>query len=229
MAETRKLTEEQIKKMQEGRRLANERKKKEKENAKKEKEVEREIARLEKLQKKVALEEALENQKKRKEEQLKAFENREAKKSKLKNIKMKIDDVELSYPQDEDEDEDEDENEDAMEITEEDFKKIYDEKVEKIENSLPIKARKLFKDATGKFDYNINLEDNINRMIKNIEEIVYHNAKVSQTIKDKIVEDIKPNSVEKISNEQMKIEENVNQMIYGLMKNIGKKKSRGRY
>ena len=229
MAETRKLTEEQIKKMQEGRRLANERKKKEKENAKKEKEVEREIARLEKLQKKVALEEALENQKKRKEEQLKAFENREAKKSKLKNIKMKIDDVELSYPQDEDEDEDEDENEDAIEITEEDFKKIYDEKVEKIENSLPIKARKLFKDATGKFDYNINLEDNINRMIKNIEEIVYHNAKVSQTIKDKIVEDIKPNSVEKISNEQMKIEENVNQMIYGLMKNIGKKKSRGRY
>lgn len=229
MAETRKLTEEQIKKMQEGRRLANERKKKEKENAKKEKEVEREIARLEKLQKKVALEEALENQKKRKEEQLKAFENREAKKSKLKNIKMKIDDVELSYPQDEDDDEDEDENEDAMEITEEDFKKIYDEKVEKIENSLPIKARKLFKDATGKFDYNINLEDNINRMIKNIEEIVYHNAKVSQTIKDKIVEDIKPNSVEKISNEQMKIEENVNQMIYGLMKNIGKKKSRGRY
>ena len=66
-------------------------------------------------------------------------------------------------------------------------------------------------------------------MIKGIEEIVNHNARLSNTIKEKIVEDIKPNKVETITNDQIKSEEQVNQMIYGLMKNSGKKKGRGRY
>ena len=226
MAETRKLSEEQIKKMQEGRRLAFEKRKAEKERAKKDKEVEKEIARLEKLQKKVALEKAIEDQKRRKEEQVKAYESRQAKKEKLHNIKMKVDDVEISYPAEEEEVESED---DTMEMTEEEFKEIYNEKVIKIEKSLPVKARKMFRDATGKYDYNINLQENIERMIKGIEEIVNHNARLSNTIKEKIVEDIKPNKVETISNEQIKSEEQVNQMIYGLMKNSGKKKGRGRY
>lgn len=228
MAETRKLSEEQIKKMQEGRRLAFEKRKAEKERAKKDKEVEKEIARLEKLQKKVALEKAIEDQKRRKEEQVKAYESRQAKKEKLHNIKMKVDDVEISYPADEIEEEVESED-DTMEMTEEEFKEIYNEKVIKIEKSLPVKARKMFRDATGKYDYNINLQENIERMIKGIEEIVNHNARLSNTIKEKIVEDIKPNKVETISNEQIKSEEQVNQMIYGLMKNTGKKKGRGRY
>ena len=228
MAETRKLSEEQIKKMQEGRRLAFEKRKAEKERAKKDKEVEKEIARLEKLQKKVALEKAIEDQKRRKEEQVKAYESRQAKKEKLHNIKMKVDDVEISYPADEIEEEVESED-DTMEMTEEEFKEIYNEKVIKIEKSLPVKARKMFRDATGKYDYNINLQENIERMIKGIEEIVNHNARLSNTVKEKIVEDIKPNKVETISNEQIKSEEQVNQMIYGLMKNSGKKKGRGRY
>ncbi len=228
MAETRKLSEEQIKKMQEGRRLAFERKKAEKERAKKDKEVEKEIARLEKLQKKVALEKAIEDQKKRKEEQVKAYENRQAKKSKLHNIKMKVDDVEISYPAEDLQEEIESED-DTMEMTEEEFRQIYNEKVVKIEKALPVKARKMFRDATGKYDYNVNLQDNIERMIKGIEEIVNHNARLSNTIKEKIVEDIKPNKVETITNEQIKSEEQVKQMIYGLMKNSGKKKGRGRY
>ncbi len=227
MAETRKLSEEQIKKMQEGRKLAFERKKAEKERAKKDKEVEKEIVRLEKLQKKVALEKAIEDQKRRKEEQVRVYENRQSKKSKLHNIKMKIDDVEISYP--EEDLEEEIEEDETMEMTEEEFKDIYNEKVIKIEKSLPIKARKMFRDATGKYDYNVNLQENIERMIKGIEEIVNHNARLSNTIKEKIVEDIKPNKVETITNDQIKSEEQVNQMIYGLMKNSGKKNGRGRY
>ncbi len=227
MAETRKLSEEQIKKMQEGRKLAFERKKAEKERAKKDKEVEKEIVRLEKLQKKVALEKAIEDQKRRKEEQVRVYENRQSKKSKLHNIKMKIDDVEISYP--EKDLEEEIEEDETMEMTEEEFKDIYNEKVIKIEKSLPVKARKMFRDATGKYDYNVNLQENIERMIKGIEEIVNHNARLSNTIKEKIVEDIKPNKVETITNDQIKSEEQVNQMIYGLMKNSGKKNGRGRY
>ncbi len=227
MAETRKLSEEQIKKMQEGRKLAFERKKAEKERAKKDKEVEKEIVRLEKLQKKVALEKAIEDQKRRKEEQVRVYENRQSKKSKLHNIKMKIDDVEISYP--EEDLEEEIEEDETMEMTEEEFKDIYNEKVIKIEKSLPVKARKMFRDATGKYDYNVNLQENIERMIKGIEEIVNHNARLSNTIKEKIVEDIKPNKVETITNDQIKSEEQVNQMIYGLMKNSGKKNGRGRY
>ncbi len=227
MAETRKLSEEQIKKMQEGRKLAFERKKAERERAKKDKEVEKEIVRLEKLQKKVALEKAIEDQKRRKEEQVRVYENRQSKKSKLHNIKMKIDDVEISYP--EEDLEEEIEEDETMEMTEEEFKDIYNEKVIKIEKSLPVKARKMFRDATGKYDYNVNLQENIERMIKGIEEIVNHNARLSNTIKEKIVEDIKPNKVETITNDQIKSEEQVNQMIYGLMKNSGKKNGRGRY
>jgi len=227
MAETRKLSEEQIKKMQQGRKMAFERKKAEKERAKKDKEVEKEIVRLEKLQKKVALEKAIEDQKRRKEEQVRVYENRQSKKSKLHNIKMKIDDVEISYP--EEDLEEEIEEDETMEMTEEEFKDIYNEKVIKIEKSLPVKARKMFRDATGKYDYNVNLQENIERMIKGIEEIVNHNARLSNTIKEKIVEDIKPNKVETITNDQIKSEEQVNQMIYGLMKNSGKKNGRGRY
>ena len=232
MGETKKLTEEQIKKMQEGRKLAFEKRKAEKEQAKKDKEIEREIARLEKLQKKTALEQAINDQKKRKEEQIKAYENRQNKKEKLQNIKMKVetleDNTKVKYPEINIESEEEDQ-EDAMEITEEEFKELYNEKVMKIEKTLPVKARKLFRDATGKYDYNINLEDNIKRMIKGIEDIVNHNARLSNKVVVKIKEDIAPNKVEKVTTEQVKTEEQVNQMIYGLMKNSGKKQSRGRY
>ena len=192
MAETKKLSEEQIKKMQEGRKLAFEKRKAEREQAKKDKEIEREIARLEKLQKKTALEQAINDQKKRKEEQIKAYENRQNKKEKLQNIKMKVetldDNTKVKYP--EINIESEEDQEEAMEITEEEFKELYDEKVIKIEKTLPVKARKLFRDATGKYDYNINLEDNIKRMIKGIEEIVNHNARLSNKVVEKIKEDI---------------------------------------
>ena len=71
-------------------------------------------------------------------------------------------------------------------ITDDMYAKEFNKQVKMIEKTLPKEAKKLFKQSTEKFNFNLSLEENINSMITHVKNIVEVNTKTATVIRDKL-------------------------------------------
>tara|TARA_R110000822_G_scaffold22213_7_gene70015 strand:+ start:6500 stop:7270 length:771 start_codon:yes stop_codon:yes gene_type:complete len=203
----RVLSDEQKAKMLEGRRKAAEIKKaqkailknekiKEKENDKKQKVKNKELE-LQAIQQQKDRIEVLNISKKKKsemrgrlrfcknnpeligevEEMIQAIENKNNEK---KNIDLEIKEIQLEI------------NDKKQELTEDEenevYKKVWDKEAKRIELTIPEESRSIFRAETEKFDFNLSLSDNINKMIKNVEAKIQSNTAIVSAVNAEINE-----------------------------------------
>ena len=68
------------------------------------------------------------------------------------------------------------------------YKRVWDKEAKRIELSIPEESRSIFRAETEKFDFNLSLSDNINKMIKNVEAKIQSNTEVVSAINTEINE-----------------------------------------
>ena len=202
----RVLTDEQKKKMLEGRRRKAEERKLQKEKDKENKDLDKIKAKeLKEINKKLELE-AIQQQKdriellnvsKRKKSEMRgklrfcknnpqAIEDMEQllseienKENTKKNIDLEIKEIKVEMESKKHELSKDEENEV--------YKRVFEKEALKIEKSLPIECREVFRSETNKFDFNLNLSDNINSMISNIENTIKKNTNITDSVNKTIM------------------------------------------
>ena len=111
------------------------------------------------------------------EQLLNEIENKENTK---KNIDLEIREIKVEM--------DEKKKELSKDEEDEVYKRVFEKEALKIEKSLPMECRELFRSQTNKFDFNLNLSDNINSMISNIEKTIKKNTDVTDSLNKTIME-----------------------------------------
>ena len=191
------LSDEQLKKMQEGRKKASEKRKIEREEAKS-KAKEMDSAKKSKdKQKLLDLElQALAQQQSRIDNLKIQVERKKEVKSKLKAIKEEDEkEPEQIYeepPQAEQTKEVEEEKAKAEQTeslsnkqpTDAEYAEVFNREAHKIREKLPEESKKYFDNATNKFDFTLSLDDNIKGMIDYVKTIVEKNTEIAKSIRD---------------------------------------------
>ncbi|MHA2182362.1 MAG: hypothetical protein ACXAAH_13165 [Promethearchaeota archaeon] len=202
------LSDEQLKKMQEGRKKASEKRKIEREEAKA-KAKEMDIAKKSKdKQKLLDLElQALAQQQSRIDNLKIQVERKKEVKSKLKAIKEEDEkEPEQIYeePPQEVEEQAKAQQPQPQEVevekavkavkaveslsnkqpTDEEYAEVFNREARKIREKLPQESKKYFDNATNKFDFTLSLDDNIKGMIDYVKTIVEKNTEIAKSIRD---------------------------------------------
>lgn len=238
------LSEEQLKKMQEGRKKAAQKRAKEREQAKAKAKEFNDAKKSKDKEKLLQLEmEALQQQQDRIDNLRMQVERKKQVKSKLKSIK-EIDDK----PEDqvfekkmieEDNEEIVDEVEGALEDVEEniniqiqhkesdpqdyvpsdkEYEETFKREANKMRKNIPVETRKYYDQAVKKFDFTLSLDDNIKGMIDYVKSVVNENTDIVNSIRKKQIErESKKEVVQKPVNESI-AEQAVDSKIYKLMK-----------
>ena len=111
------------------------------------------------------------------EEMIQAIENKNNEK---KNIDLEIKEIQLEI------------NDKKQELTEDEenevYKKVWDKEAKRIELTIPEESRSIFRAETEKFDFNLSLSDNINKMIKNVEAKIQSNTAIVSAVNAEINE-----------------------------------------
>jgi hypothetical protein len=68
------------------------------------------------------------------------------------------------------------------------YKRVWDKEAKRIELTIPEQSRSIFRAETEKFDFNLSLSDNINKMIKNVEQKIQTNTEVVSAVNKEINE-----------------------------------------
>ena len=236
------LTEEQLKKMQEGRRKAAQKRQKEREEAKKKAKEIGDAKKSKDKEKLLQLElEALQQQQDRIDNLKMQVERKKQVKSKLKQIK-EVDEK----PEDQVYESNIEENEsqaeqtiDALEQVEEkintqvahpdtddrdyvptddEYKQVFEREAKKMRNNIPIETRKYYDEAIKKFDFTLSLDDNIAEMINYVKTVVNSNAKMAKGIREKQIKNENKKEVVQKSVPEKVAEQSVDSKIYKLMK-----------
>ena len=196
------LSDEQLKKMQEGRKKASEKRKIEREEAKS-KAKEMDSAKKSKdKQKLLDLElQALAQQQSRIDNLKIQVERKKEVKSKLKAIKEE-DEKEPEQIYEEPPQEVEKEQTKEVEVekavkavkavealsnkqpTDAEYAEVFNREAYKIRDKLPEESKKYFDNATNKFDFTLSLDDNIKGMIDYVKTIVEKNTEIAKSIRD---------------------------------------------
>ena len=241
------LTEEQLKKMQEGRRKAAQKRQKEREEAKKKAKEIGDAKKSKDKEKLLQLElEALQQQQDRIDNLKMQVERKKQVKSKLKQIK-EVDEK----PEDQVYESNIEENEsqaqaeqteqtiDALEHVEEkintqvahpdtddrdyvptddEYKQVFEREAKKMRNNIPIETRKYYDEAVKKFDFTLSLDDNISEMINYVKTVVNSNATMAKNIREKQIKNENRKEVVQKSVPEKVAEQSVDSKIYKLMK-----------
>ena len=234
------LSEEQLKKMQEGRRKAAQKRQKEREDAKKKAKEFGDAKKTNDKQKLLQLElEALQQQQDRIDNLKMQVERKKHVKSKLKQIKEVDEKPEDQVFEADIDGEEAEQTIDALEEVEEkiniqavhketddrdyapsddEYKKVFETEAKKMRNNIPVATRKYYDDAIKKFDFTLSLDDNIKGMIDYVKEIVKENTQVAKTVREKQINaENKREVVQKALPEKI-AEQSVDSKIYKLMK-----------
>jgi len=238
------LSEEQLKKMQEGRKKANEKRKKEREEARKQAKDLNEAKKSKDKEKLLQLElEAMEQQQSRIDNLRLQVERKKQVKSKLKNIKATQEAPEeqiYEQPPQQDDDkakesiienilehvEEEVEHQQDLQAeqhkdyvpTNEEYELVFRTQANKMRNKIPVDTRKYYDEAIKKFDFTLSLDDNIKSMIDYCKDVVKENTVIANSIRNKQIErENKKEIVQKTVAEKV-TEQSVDSKIYKLMK-----------
>tara|TARA_R110000823_G_scaffold139690_5_gene269720 strand:+ start:3716 stop:4483 length:768 start_codon:yes stop_codon:yes gene_type:complete len=199
------LTDEQKAKMLEGRRKASALKKQQKEKDKNEKTIAKENDKKEKIKNRELELQAIQQQKdrievlnvsKRKKSEMRGklrfCKNNpelindveqmileiENKNNEKKNIDLEIKEIQTEIKDKQQELTEDEENEV--------YKRVWDKEAKRIELTIPEESRGIFRAETEKFDFNLSLSSNINKMIKNIEDKIQSNTEIVDCIASEI-------------------------------------------
>jgi len=241
------LSEEQLKKMQEGRRKAAQKRQKEREDAKKKAKEFGDAKKTNDKQKLLQLElEALQQQQDRIDNLKMQVERKKHVKSKLKQIKEvdekpedQVFEADIDGEEAQAQAEQTEQTIDALEEVEEkiniqavhketddrdyapsddEYKKVFETEAKKMRNNIPVATRKYYDDAIKKFDFTLSLDDNIKGMIDYVKDIVKENTQVAKTVREKqMAAENKREVVQKALPEKI-AEQSVDSKIYKLMK-----------
>tara|TARA_R110001606_G_scaffold9721_3_gene41735 strand:+ start:359 stop:1117 length:759 start_codon:yes stop_codon:yes gene_type:complete len=66
------------------------------------------------------------------------------------------------------------------------YKRVWDREAKRIELTIPEQSRSIFRAETEKFDFNLCLSENINKMIKNVEKKIQSNTEIASAINTEI-------------------------------------------
>jgi len=242
------LSEEQLKKMQEGRKKATEKRKKEREDARNQAKNLNEAKKSKDKEKLLQLEmEALAQQQSRIDNLKLQVERKKQVKSKLKNIKAteEAPQVEEEEPQVEEEKpqaeqlkhddiienilehvEEEVEHEQDLQAEQsqdyvpnnEEYELVFRTQAKKMRNKIPADTRKYYDEAVKKFDFTLSLDDNIKSMIDYCKNVVNENTLIANNIRNKQIERENKKEIVQKSVAEKVTEQSVDSKIYKLMK-----------
>ena len=218
------LSDEQLKKMQEGRKIASEKRKLAKEQskdlAKKKTAASKKSDKSELLN--LELEALAQQQDKINNLKMQVDRKREVK-SKLKSIKDEVieDNDELEVV--EEEVEEKEEVEEVKEEKEDDNKKYeftFKEEAKRLRENIDPSAHKYYDNAVNKFDYTLSLDDNIKSMIEYVKNVVDSNVQLATKIKEEkeIVDTQEEILVKNITPKETLVEKQIQSQINRLMK-----------
>ena len=234
------LSEEQLKKMQEGRRKAAQKRAKEREEAKAKAKELNDAKKSKDKEKLLQLElEALQQQQDRINNLKMQVERKKQVKSKLKSIK-EVDEkpADQVYEKKLSDDEEEEVIEALEEVEEkinkqiehketddrdyvpndEEYVATFAREAHKMRKNIPAETRKYYDEAIKKFDFTLSLDDNISSMIDYVKEVVKNNTELANGIRNKQIqrenkkEIVQKNVAEKVA------EQSVDSKLHKLMK-----------
>jgi len=235
------LSEEQLKKMQEGRRKAAEKRAKEREIAKSKAKEMSEAKKSKDKEKLLQLEmEALMQQQDRINNLKMQVERKKQVKSKLKQIKEvdeKPDDQ--VFEQKMEDIEEVEEVEEALEKveeniniqiehkdtdsrdyvpTDEEYAEVFMREANKMRKHIPKETRKYYNDAVKKFDFTLSLDENITSMINHVKQVIGNNTQLANSIRNKQIERENKKEVVQKNVAEKVTEQSVDSKLHKLMK-----------